>query len=184
MVHTPSFQEESTSRNRYNSCGSSSPTRFDILNINEFYFKSPHTSFSILPTFYFWHSFDSYPEEHFNAFLKKNCQNMFIDVSELHKIHGHQTLKMWNVWPGQLPGRNIVGCSSSRYEYVRVLKQSFQLFIGSSSGSRRTLLQFWSFKIRHSTLLSYIRFADLLILRLLNCGRVRRAGTTTTFNSI
>ena len=40
--------------------------------------------------------------------------------------------------------------------------------------SRRTFSQFCSFKIRRTTLLDYIKFADLLILMLLNGERVRR----------
>ena len=34
-----------------------------------------------------------------------------------------------------------------------------------------TLSQLWSFKVRHATVPSYIKFADLLILKHLNCER-------------
>ena len=47
--------------------------------------------------------------------------------------------------------------------------------------SRRTLSQFWSFKIRRTTFLNYIKFADLLILRLWNCEKFRRVASTIGF---
>ena len=52
---------------------------------------------------------------------------------------------------------------------AQVVAVSLQLI-----ASRRTLSQFWSFKIRHTTFLNYIKFVNLLIKRLNNCERVRR----------
>ena len=49
--------------------------------------------------------------------------------------------------------------------------------------SRQTLSQFWSFKIRRTTFLNYINYADLLIFRLLNCERVRRDKAKTQIYS-
>ena len=45
----------------------------------------------------------------------------------------------------------------------------------ASMDARRTFSQFCSFKIRRTTILNYIKFADLLIARLQNWERVRRA---------
>ena len=39
---------------------------------------------------------------------------------------------------------------------------------------RPTLSQFWCFKILHTTFLNFIKFADLLIARLLNCEKAGR----------
>ena len=46
--------------------------------------------------------------------------------------------------------------------------------INDSRYARRTLSQFWSFKIRRTTFLNYLKFANLLITRLSNCERVRQ----------
>ena len=40
--------------------------------------------------------------------------------------------------------------------------------------SRPALSQFWSLMIRRSTFLSYVKFADVLILKLCNCERASR----------
>ena len=62
------------------------------------------------------------------------------------------------------------------FERLDVEKKSFLVWFysrkRSPAGTRLTLAQFWSFKIRRTTL-SYIKFADLLIFRLYNCERVR-----------
>ena len=42
--------------------------------------------------------------------------------------------------------------------------------------TRRTLSQFWSFEIRRTTFLNYLKFVDTRNLRLLNCERTRREG--------
>ena len=47
--------------------------------------------------------------------------------------------------------------------------------------TRRTPSQFWSFKICRRTFLKYTKFADLLILRLSNCERVRRVAGNGLF---
>ena len=44
----------------------------------------------------------------------------------------------------------------------------------AARGTRPTLSQFWSFKFRLATFLSYINFADRLISMLLNCEKVGR----------
>ena len=77
---------------------------------------------------------------------------------------------------------------SARYVYTRKVRpQCFLLFppfknVVSWKTTRRTLSQFWCFKIRRTTFLKYIKFLDLLMLRLENCERVRRVLVSVCFS--
>ena len=62
---------------------------------------------------------------------------------------------------------NIIGTTSTTF--LPNLRRIIHL-----NESRPTLSQFWSFKIRHTTFLSYIKFNNLLILKLLNRERASR----------
>ena len=49
------------------------------------------------------------------------------------------------------------------------------------TATRPTLSQYWSFKIRRTTFLKYMKFADLLIVRHLNCEKAGRSGMATCY---
>ena len=57
-------------------------------------------------------------------------------------------------------------------------KTILSMCVRTSISARRAVSQFWSFKIRRTTFLNYIKFVDPRILRLQNCERARRVSST------
>ena len=57
----------------------------------------------------------------------------------------------------------------------------FSRFLANVQTARRNFSQFWSFKIRRTTFLNYIRLANLLIVRLWNFEKVLRVVSILLF---
>ena len=79
--------------------------------------------------------------------------------------------------PGFFSELGMRSHASVSFRIFRMKLTLLQLYILRTIlvSARRTLSQFWNFKIRGTTFLDYMKFADLLILRLCNCERARRA---------
>ena len=56
-------------------------------------------------------------------------------------------------------------------------KNAYSDMAGLNHATRPTLSQFWSFEIHRTTFVKFIKFADFLIARLLNCERACRERT-------
>ena len=112
----------------------------------------------------------------------RKCSSLFI-LSQLKSIHVPSSVS----WIAHLLAKLAVRVTDSNPDrpfrnFGASRTGDWRIF--GSAGTRRTLSQFWSFKIRRTTFPNLIKFADLLIRRLQNSERVRRERRTTDFEAL
>ena len=111
---------------------------------------------------------------HFSRFYNSRA----FEVRKTHRWVNFESQTWWKVWSGWYrywawTRPNI--WQIQELEFVYVEWQSNRLMTWTHiPASRPTLSQLWSSEIRRKSFLNYIKFADLLILRLWICERPRR----------